>query len=111
MSNGIFSVNFKASTGDYGSGLVVVKDGRANGGDPHYLYQGDVPKQSGAFESQFTISKWREGNTNVVGIDNYTLNAAGMVNYEAGTIELKGSVVGAPHLSMEIVGNKISDAV
>ena len=111
MSNGIFSVSFKANTGAFGSGLVVVKDGKANGGDPHYLYQGDVPAQSGAFKSQFKISKWLDGNTNVVRIDNYTLNAAGTVNYEAGTIELKGSVVSAPHLTMEIMGIKISDTV
>lgn len=111
MPNGIFHVDFKASTGDHGEGLVVVKDGKANGGDPHYLYQGDVPTQSGDFNSQFKISMWRSGNSNVVGIDNYTLNASGTVNYEAGTLKLKGSVAGAPQLTMEIIGKKIADAV
>lgn len=77
MTNGIFHVDFRASTGDYGDGLVVVKDGTVNGGEPHYLYQGQVPTVSGSFESKFTVRKWRDGNTNVVGVDNYTLDANG----------------------------------
>lgn len=81
MTNGIFHVNFRASIGDYGNGLVIVKAGTVNGGDPHYLYQGKVPTVSGSFESEFTVRKWREGNTNVVGVDNYTLDAKGVVNY------------------------------
>jgi ribosomal protein L21E len=40
MSSRIFHIDFRASTGDYGDGLVIVKDGAVNGGAPHYLYQG-----------------------------------------------------------------------
>ncbi|WP_095093985.1 GrlR family regulatory protein [Pseudomonas sp. Irchel 3A5] len=111
MANGIFHVDFRASTGDHGDGLVVVKDGAVNGGDPNYLYQGKVPNESGPFESNFTVRKWREGNTNVVGLDDYTLLAKGQVNYEAGTIELEGAVVGAPQLTIQLKGRKIQDAV
>jgi hypothetical protein len=111
MASGIFHVDFRASTGDYGDGLVVVKDGAVNGGDPHYLYQGRVPTESGPFESKFTVGKWREGNTNVVGVDNYILLAKGHVNYEAGTIELQGAVVGAPQLTIQLKGKKIQDAI
>jgi hypothetical protein len=111
MSGGIFHVDFHASTGDYGDGLVVVKNGTANGGDANYLYQGEVPNASGSFQSKFKVSKWREGNTNVVGIDNYTLDATGKVDYEKGTIELAGTVVGAPHLSVKLIGKKIRDVV
>lgn len=110
MANGIFHVNFKASTGDHGDGLVVVKDGSVNGGDANFLYQGKVPTASGPFEAKFKVSKWKAGNTNVVGIDNYTLNAKGQVDYEGGTLELSGSVKGAPQLSIKISGKKISDA-
>lgn len=111
MASGIFHVDFRASTGDHGDGLVIVKDGAVNGGDPHYLYQGKVPTESGPFESQFTVRKWREGNTNVVGVDNYTLQAKGQVNYEAGTIELQGAVIGAPQLTIHLQGKKIHDAI
>lgn len=111
MASGIFHVEFRASTGDYGDGLVVVKDGAVNGGDSHYLYQGEVPKASGDFESKFTVRKYRDGNVNVVGIDNYTLLAKGRVNYENGTIELRGAVENAPQLTIELRGRKIQPAV
>lgn len=111
MSQGIFHVNFKSSTQDFGDGLVVIKDGKANGGDGNYLYQGSVPDASGEFSSQFSVSKWRSGNSNVVGIDNYTLNAKGFVDYEKGTIALKGAVVGAEHLTITLDGKKVANAV
>ncbi|MHB2242490.1 GrlR family regulatory protein [Pseudomonas monsensis] len=111
MTNGIFHVDFRSSTGDSGDGLVVVKDGAVNGGDPHYLYQGTVPTSSGPFTSKFSVTKWRDGNTNVVGVDNYTLDAKGHVDYEKGTLELQGSVVGAAHLTVQLKGKKIRDTV
>lgn len=111
MTSGIFHVDFRASTGDHGDGLVVIKDGAVNGGDAHYLYQGHVPAASGQFESQFTVAKWRDGNTNVVGIDNYTLEAKGEIDYEAGTLELQGAVAGKPQLTIRIKGKRIHDTV
>ncbi|MFJ7884616.1 GrlR family regulatory protein [Pseudomonas sp. NPDC096917] len=109
MSQGIFYVEFTASTGEYGDGIVVAKDGSANGGDAHYSYRGKVPAHSGEFQSQFTISKWRSGNTNVIGIDNYVVEANGAVNYEEGKLQLEGVVVGHPQLKMTIIGQKIAD--
>lgn len=111
MTSGIFHVEFRASTGDFGEGLVVVKDGSVNGGDTHYLYQGEVPKESGDFESRFTVRKYRNGNVNVVGIDNYTLLAKGRVNYHDGTLELRGAVENAPQLTIQLRGHKIQPAV
>ncbi len=111
MASGIFHVEFRASTGDFGDGLVVVKDGAVNGGDPHYLYQGEVPTQSGEFESRFTVRKYRDGNVNVVGIDNYILLARGRVDYEGGTIELRGAVEGHPQLTIQLGGRKIQPVV
>ncbi|MNO47470.1 hypothetical protein D3C76_377860 [compost metagenome] len=111
MASGIFHVEFRASTGEYGDGLVVVKDGAVNGGDPHYLYQGGVPTKSGDFESRFIVRKYREGNTNVVGLDNYTLLAKGRIDYESGTIELRGAVEGMPQLTLQLRGRKIQPAV
>jgi len=111
MSNGIFSVNFRSNRPDNGGGLVVIKNGSANGGDPNYLYQGAVPTVSGAFTGQFRVSMWREGNTNVTGLDNYTLNAAGNIDYENGKISLSGTVEGAPHIEITLQGSKIAPAV
>ena len=40
MASGIFHVDFRAGTGDYGDGLVVVKDGSVNGGDLTFCIKG-----------------------------------------------------------------------
>lgn len=111
MTQGIFHVDFRASTGDYGDGLIVIKDGSVNGGDANYLYRGTLPAVSGQFTSQFAVSKWRSGNTNVVGIDNYTLDASGSVDYEGGSFNVKGAVAGHPQLTITITGRKIADAL
>lgn len=111
MSHGIFEVQFQSNRPDSGGGLVVVKDGAVNGGDANYLYQGHVPTTSGPFSSQFTVSMWQPGNTNVAGLDNYILDATGNINYEAGTIALEGSVVGAPQVKITLTGRRIKDAV
>ncbi|MFJ4608310.1 GrlR family regulatory protein [Pseudomonas atacamensis] len=111
MSNGIFEVRFKSNRPDSGGGLVVIKDGSVNGGDANYLYQGNVPTESGKFSGQFKVSMWKPGNTNVTGHDNYTLDATGEINYESGTISLTGTVVGDSRMRVELAGNRIISAV
>lgn len=111
MSNGIFEVSFSSNRPDNGEGLIVVKDGAVNGGDPNYLYQGRVPTVSGQFSERFQVSMWRPGNTNVAGIDNYALDATGEINYEQGTVSLTGTVVGAPQVRISLQGRKIAPAV
>ncbi len=111
MSHGIFEVEFQSNRPDSGGGLVVVKDGAVNGGDANYLYQGRVPTVSGPFSSQFTVSMWQPGVTNVTGLDNFVMDATGTIDYEAGTVALEGSVVGAPQIKIRLSGRKIKDAV
>jgi hypothetical protein len=111
MSNGIFAVEFKTNLPDNGAGVVVIKDGSVNGGDDNFLYQGHVPTTSGKFSGSFQVSKWKDGNTSVTGIDNYTLDAAGEIDYEKGTISLTGTVVGHSSIRLELTGRKLIPAV
>ncbi|MDD0976457.1 GrlR family regulatory protein [Pseudomonas fontis] len=104
-------MEFRASTGDFGEGLVVVKDGSVSGDDTHYLYQMEIPRESGDFESRFTVRKYREGNVSVVRIYNDTLLAKGCVNYQDGTLKLRGAVENSPQLTIKLRGHKIQPAV
>lgn len=67
MSQGVFFVKFESNIRDFGDGLVFIKDGSVNGCDPHFLYQGAIPRESGSFTSQITVQPWRTGNTHVFG--------------------------------------------
>ncbi|MBY8959155.1 hypothetical protein J1G18_17850 [Pseudomonas sp. MIS38] len=111
MSNGIFSVEFETNLPDSGSGVVVIKDGAVNGGDANFLYQGHVPQTSGRFSGPFQVSKWKDGNTSVTGIDNYTLDASGEINYETGTLSLSGTVAGNSSIRLALTGRKLLPAV
>lgn len=111
MSNGIFAVEFKTNLPDNGAGVVVIKDGSVNGGDDNFLYQGHVPTASGKFTEQFQVSKWKNGNTSVTGIDNYTLETTGEIDYEKGTISLTGTVVGHSNIRLDLTGRKLLAAV
>jgi len=111
MSQGIFHVQFRSSIGDHGEGLVIVTDGHVNGGDPHFLYQGIIPTATGEVATQLTVSKWRGGNTSVVNIDNFALDTKGHVDYENGTLHLKGAVAGQPNLTISIEGRKVANVV
>lgn len=111
MSNGIFAVQFKTNLPDNGTGVVVIKDGSVNGGDDNFLYQGHVPATSGKFSGPFQISKWKDGTTSVTGIDNYTLEATGEIDYEKGTISLTGTVAGNSSVRLDLTGKKLLPAV
>ncbi|MBD9675510.1 hypothetical protein IB274_02305 [Pseudomonas sp. PDM18] len=111
MSQGIFHVQFRSSIGDHGDGLVVITDGHVNGGDAHFLYQGIIPAATGEVSARLTVSKWRGGNTSVVKIDNYALDVKGHVDYENGTLNLNGTVVGHSNLTIGIEGRKVANTV
>ncbi|AQL37441.1 MULTISPECIES: GrlR family regulatory protein [Pseudomonas syringae group] len=112
MSQGIFHVKFKANTQDFGEGLVVVKSGAANGGDENYLYQGAIPSVSGEFTSDFEVSQWQAGNTDVFGgSGGFVLKARGVINYENGTFSLQGSPEGKPEFTLEAIGRKVAETI
>lgn len=42
MKDGIYFVTFSSNMPDNGKGLVVVRDGKLNGGDENYTYRGVI---------------------------------------------------------------------
>ncbi|HDY5025884.1 TPA: hypothetical protein RQ640_001269 [Pseudomonas aeruginosa] len=110
MSQGIFHVQFKSNLQDSGQGLVVIKNGSINGGDDHYLYRGTAPQQTGAFTGKLHVNKWKDGNRTVVNIDNFQLDVNGKIDFEAGQLDLVGTVTGQPQLQIQIIGRKVGDA-
>lgn len=110
MSQGIFHVQFKSNLQDSGQGLVVIKNGSINGGDDHYLYRGAAPQKTGPFTGKLHVNKWRGGNRTVVNIDNFELDVNGKIDFEAGQLDLVGTVTGQPQLQIQIIGRRVGDA-
>lgn len=110
MSQGVFFVKFESNIRDFGDGLVFIKDGSVNGCDPHFLYQGSIPRESGSFKSQITVQPWRAGNTHVFGgTGSYILEAEGTIDYERGEFSLQGHKKDEPGLKLTAKGTRLGD--
>ncbi|MEW5506917.1 GrlR family regulatory protein [Pseudomonas antarctica] len=112
MSQGVFYVKFESNIRDFGDGLVFIKDGGVNGCDPHYLYQGAIPRESGSFETEIQVQPWRSGNTHVFGSTGaYTLKAEGTIDYEKGVFSLIGHKQDDANLRLKAAGTRLTDVV
>ena len=110
MSQGVFTVEFDSNIPDFGDGLVFIKDGSVNGCDPHFLYQGAIPRESGPFKSQITVQQWRAGNTHVFGgTGSYILETNGTIDYERGEFILHGHKQDEPGLKLTAKGTRLTD--
>ena|ERR1700728_2022319 len=67
MIEGLWIVQFEGLQGE-GSGVVVLKDGRALGGDEGYTYVGRYNEENGDFTARVTVSNFRRDIANVMGI-------------------------------------------
>lgn len=107
MNDGIYHVIFSSPQGSAGEGLAVVKSGSVNGGDPGYLYLGqllaDGPQVSGRIE----IKRWNTKVPSVFGpLPNFTLDLHGTATGD--TFTVSGGVSGQPQMSISIQGKRLS---
>lgn len=109
MSNGIFEVNFRSSTHDFGGGLIVIKDGSVNGGDAHFLYRGTFSESGGTAKAVINVDKWKSGNTSIVNIDHFQIEFTGSIDFDAGALNLSGHVSNNPTLVIAVRGKKIGE--
>jgi len=108
MQDGIYHVNFSSSTGDFGEGLVVVKDGSVNGGDTGFLYRGQLSSNGGDLCGKFNVMLWNPGHKSVFGpIDNFNLNLTGQTG-QNNSFSISGAIDSHPHFTININGRYLS---
>ena len=108
MISGIYFVEFKASNNNYGHGLVVLDNGKLNGGDYSYLYRGRFDTYGEELKAAIDISHYRGELNSVMGArKNYTLNLTGKMTRE--DFDVTGGIPDIPDLSIRIVGRKVAD--
>lgn len=69
MIEGLWIVQFEGLQGR-GSGVVVLANGRAFGGDAAYTYVGDYKVHDGVVSARVTVSNFLPGTPSVMGINN-----------------------------------------
>lgn len=105
MKDGLYAVNFKSSTQDFGSGVISVQNGKVNGGDHGYFYQGHVGIDDSKLSGTIQIKQWNRNVTSVFGpIPQFDLPLAGQSKGD--TFELEGSVAGQ---TIKILGHYLAE--
>lgn len=108
MISGIYFVEFKASNNDFGQGLIVVDDGKVNGGDHSYLYRGRLDSYAGNVQAVLEISHYRGELDNVFGpLRQFTLNLSGIS--DENSFNVTGGVANIPGISIRVVGRKVAE--
>ncbi len=107
MKDGLYAVNFKSSTQDFGSGVISVLKGNVNGGDHGYFYQGQIVINDSKLSGAMQIKQWNTNVPSVFGpIPRFDLPLTGQ--FEGDKFELQGSVDGQ---TITIVGRHLANLV
>ena len=84
--DGLWTVEFGSSTGLFGGGVAVFRDGKILGGDGSYFYVGQFNLRGREFEATLTTSPFIEGAQSVFKTTGQNL-----------TLELSGSLIDEGH--------------
>jgi hypothetical protein len=93
-----------------GEGLVVVKQGTINGGDPGYVSVGTFTLKGSALTGLLNVRKWNQSATSVFGpLNNFDLQLNGQ-SADPTSFSASGGIPSQPGLTIKIVGKFISPA-
>ena len=108
MINGLYFVEFQANTQDFGQGLAVIDNGRINGGDHAYLYQGRIDAYGSDVKAVIEVKHYRGQPASVFGpLNSFTLNLAG--KNSGSTFEVSGGIANMPGTKITIRGKKVAE--
>lgn len=111
MQNGIYHVTFSSSMGAAGTGIAVIKDGSANGGDDGYLYIGRLLADGNQISGQLQIKRWNPASTSVFGpLSNFGLDLRGTSDAATNTFTVSGGITGQPGPTIKINGRWLAAA-
>jgi hypothetical protein len=110
MQDGIYHVRFSGSTHISGEGLVVIKQGTVNGGDPGYLYVGSMVANGDSLTCQLHVCRWNKATASVFGpLDKFDLQLSGKAT-PAQAFTVTGSMQGNPAMTITIAGRYLAPA-
>lgn len=64
---GLWTIEFGSTTGDFGAGTVVFHDGKVQGGDSSYYYDGTFKMDGDSFTAQVDVRPFIFGGISVFG--------------------------------------------
>ncbi len=108
MIPGIYLIGFSAYGNRIGEGLVVIKDGSVNGGDPSYLYRGHFDSYGEDVKGNIEVRHYRGPLNSVLGpLKQFNLILSGKVSGD--NFQVSGNIPNMPNATINITGTKIAD--
>jgi hypothetical protein len=107
MQNGIYLVEFQLlNNKDFG--LIVVKDGSLNGGDPGYIYSGTYSVNGNAVSIQARVIRHDPSWITVFGpIEQFDLQLSGEAS--PNQFVFTGTIPSMPNSTIKAVGKRLGD--
>jgi hypothetical protein len=83
-----------------GGGVVVIENGRILGGDPSFIFIGDVRVSGENLEARVQVTKYNTMLPSITGFDNYVAVFEGRVNRQH--MQLVGRIEGVPQVRLTV---------
>jgi T3SS negative regulator,GrlR len=102
--DGFWTVNFDSNSGNLGSGVVVIHQGRVFGGDSGFMYTGNVKVEESIVHVDIDVSRHTNFPTQSIfgQMSNFHLKVSGSPNSD--TFTLTGHLVENLALTITIIG-------
>jgi hypothetical protein len=109
MIKGLYGVIFGTPAGDVGGSVVVFSDGRVQGGDVTYFYDGVIRSSSGGVvEADVRVQKYQETGESVFGnLSDFSLKLSGQA--VGSSFVMSGHVVGDTSARITVQCRKLAD--
>ena len=119
MIKGLFAVNFTASRGNFGRGVIVITpEGRIYGGDADYYYTGTLEQNGGALSGHIAVANHSGEHSSVFGpVARFSLRVVGELDpasadgspADVQQMSLTAQVVEMPGMQLTVHCRKVSD--
>ena len=113
MKPGIYHVKFSTpASHNTGEGLAVLQDGKVNGGDSGYFYQGSYEVVDSKVTAKLHVERWNPVIPSIFGsFREFDLNLAGQTPSDFSLFYVEGRVIQFPQSRIMINGRRLADAI
>ena len=110
MKPGIYLATFQSSLGHFGSGIVVIENGKIHGGDTGYVYTGTYKENIPNASATIAVKNFDPQQPSVFGMLNHChLTLVGTVS--GSSFSMAGSIMQQPDQRIAISGRLIADMI
>ncbi len=107
--DGLYSVSFSSGGGDFGTGVVIITNGKVYGGDNRYYYRGSIQGAPDGLSGTLEVVHHQGERASVFGpgLDRFHLEFKGTTFKTS--LNLEGRMVGSPEKKLTVNCRRVAD--